>query len=107
MDCQLFIKMLNLFEKLKDLTSSAEMIIEKQEKIQETANSIQMFSIFDGISIISCENTNKSKLEDSVKSAKDSLGKNMYQNFRLIFSISNKARSFYKDQSQKFVINPF
>ena len=84
MDCQLFIEMLNLFEKLKDLTSSAEMIIEKQEKIQETANSIQMFSIFDGISIQSCENTNKSKLEESVKSAKDSLGK-------LLFSISKNV----------------
>ena len=91
MDCQLFIEMLSLFEILKDLTSSAEMIIEKQEKIQETANSIQMFSIFNGISIQSCENINQSKLEASVNSAKNSLGNNnMLLNNKLLSFIWKK-----------------
>ena len=75
MDCQLFIEMLSLFEKLKDLTSNSRMIIEKHDQIQETANAIQMFSIFEGISTESCKNINATKLEETVKLAKNSLGK--------------------------------
>ena len=75
MDCQLFVEMLNLFETLKNLTSSSKSIIENQKQIQETANSIQMFSIFDGISMESCKNIEPKILEATVKLAKNSLGK--------------------------------
>ena len=75
MDCQLFVEMLNLFEKLTNLTSSSKLIIENQKQIQETANAIQMFSIFDGISMESCNNVEPKILEATVKLAKNSLGK--------------------------------
>ena len=80
---------------MKDFTSSAEKIIEKQEKIQETANSIQMFSIFNGISIQSCENINQSKLEASVNSAKNSLGNNNMQLNNKLLSYIWKKVQFY------------
>ena len=75
MDCQLFVEMLNLFELLKNLTTSSKLIIENQKQIQKTANSIQMFSIFDGISLESCNNIDPKTLDATVKMAENLLGK--------------------------------
>ena len=75
MDCQLFLDLLNLFRNLKDLTSTSQMIMKNQEQIQKIANSIQMYSIFDGISHESCYNVNQTELQTNVDSAENLLGK--------------------------------
>ena len=78
MDCQTFLKVLDLYDKLQSLTKSPQMIASNHQEIEKLSNDIQMYSTFDGISQDSCQSLDSSILESinqKVKSTESSLGK--------------------------------
>ena len=78
MDCQTFLNVLNLYEKLQNLTRTPEMIASNHQQIQKLSNDIQMYSTFDGISKESCKKLDASLIESlnqKVESTESSLGK--------------------------------
>lgn len=86
MDCQTFLKVLELYEKLKNFTTTPQSIANNHQEIEKISNDIQMYSTFEGISRESCEALDASILQSinqKVESTKSSLGKIVY-----IFRIS-------------------
>ena len=78
MDCHTFLKVLDLYEQLQNLTKSPQMIASNHQKIEKLSNDIQMYSTFDGISKESCQSLDSSVLEtinQKVEATESSLGK--------------------------------
>ena len=78
MDCQTFLKVLDLYEELQNLTKSPQMIASNHQKIEKLSNDIQMYSTYDGISQESCQTLDFLILESinqKVESTESSLSK--------------------------------
>ena len=78
MDCNTFLKVLDMYEQLQNLTKSPQMIASNHQEIEKLSNDIQMYSTYDGISQESCQTLDTSILESinqKVESTESSLGK--------------------------------
>ena len=79
MDCETFLKVLELYEKLQNLTKTPQMISSNHLEIEKLSNDIQMYSTYDGISRESCQTLDSSQIQSinqKVESTESSLGKN-------------------------------
>ena len=74
MDCDAFLKLLSLYEKLKPLIATPKSIQENQKEIQKLANDMQMYSTYDRVSTKSCESVDANILKSRVQATKSSLG---------------------------------
>ena len=74
MDCTIFIEVLTLYEKLKTLISSPQMIIGNKDEIDKASNEMKLYTKYDGINQDSCKSLDPFLIKQKIQSTKHSLG---------------------------------